>query len=1059
MQVCPSCGEENPPKFRLCGYCGAALAAALPTLEERKVVTVFFSDLKGSTSLGENLDPESLREVMTRYFDAMTAVLLRHGATIEKFIGDAIMAVFGLPKLHEDDALRAVRAAVETREALAVLNEQLLAAYGVTLANRTGVNSGEVVAGDPTTGQRLVTGDTVNVAARLEQAAPMNDVLIGDLTYRLVRDAVVVEEVEPLELKGKAERVPAYRLIGVTDADAFQRRQDGAMVGREQELATLNGAFEGAMLHGVCRSVTVIGEAGVGKSRLIREFVGGVADRAIVLRGRCLSYGEGITFWPLVEAVRGAADIEPDDPPEIGLRKLAALTDDHRVVARVASAVGLTSEQFAIAEIFWGVRRLLEILAAERPVLLVVDDIHWAEPTFLDLLRHLVTAAERPMLLLLSARHDLLETQPDWGTEPSTQRMLLEALTPEQVGRVVDELLAGLDDHAKQRIVQAADGNPLFVEQLLSMLVDSGVLHQSPDGWVVADATSDFPIPPTIHALLSARLDHLDRRERAVIEPASVIGLRFAQEAVRSMAPDAVRDAVSEHLAAMTRKRLLRPERPDAEGDDHRFNHILIRDAAYGGLLKRARATFHEQFVAWADADNERHDRAAEHEEILGYHLEQAYRYLGQLGPLDDHGLELGRRAAERLASAGRRALARGDLPAAANLLRRAADALPVHDAARDELLPDLAEAYIELGRFDDARAVLAEATEAAAATVARARARLATMSLHLFEGDMPDWTEQVGREIAAVMPIFEAANDDAGQAHAHRLLFVMHATLGRYRQAADSAERTATLARAAGDTRQQHRGASNYAQVALHSPIGVPVVIERTEALLREITGDRHTEATIRLSLAWAYAMRGDFSHGREQAALARNMLAELGRSVVASSTSLEASHVELLADDLDAAEELLRRDYDELGALGERYVLSTVAGLLGQLRYRKGDLRDAEALSLICEDLSADDDVASQALWRGTRAKVLAARGDVEAALPLAEAMLELVKDSEAPMMRAEALTEYADVLSLSGRETDAAAARAEALQLYELKGDLVSAERLRAAPIDAPHAVSGS
>ncbi len=1046
MQVCPSCGEENPPKFRLCGYCGAALAAPLPAQEERKVVTVFFSDLKGSTSLGENLDPESLREVMTRYFDVMTAVLQRHGATIEKFIGDAIMAVFGLPKLHEDDALRAVRAAAATREALTTLNEQLMAAYGVTLANRTGVNSGEVVAGDPSTGQRLVTGDTVNVAARLEQAAPMNDVLIGELTYRLVRDAVVVEEVEPLELKGKAERVPAYRLIQVTDADAYERRQDAAMVGREQELATLNGAFEGALVHEVCRSVTVIGEAGVGKSRLISEFVNGVRDRSILLRGRCLSYGEGITFWPLVEAVRGAADIEPDDPPEVGLQKLAALTDDHRVVARVASAVGLTSEQFAVAEIFWGVRRLLEILSRDRPVVLVVDDIHWAEETFLELLRQLVTTMERPMLLLLSARHDLLETHPDWGTLPNTQRVLLEALTPAQVAQVVDELLAGLDDVIKERIVRAADGNPLFVEQLLSMLVDSSVIRQASGGWELADPASEFPIPPTIHALLAARLDHLDRRERAVIEPASVIGLRFAQDAVRSLAPDAVREAVPEHLASMRRKRLVRPEETDAEGDDHRFNHILIRDAAYGGLLKRARATYHEQFVTWADAVNAQHDRGAEHEEILGYHLEQAYRYLGQLGPLDDHGRELGRRAAQRLSAAGLRALGRGDLPAGANLLRRAVDTLPLHDPARDRLLPDLAEALTELGSFDEARAVLAEATEDAAPPLCRARARLVTLSLHLYEADMPDWTDQVARETADLIPVFERAEDPGGLAHAHRLLFVMHATLGRYRQAADAAERTATLAHTAGDTRQHHRAASNYAQVALHSPIAAPKVIERAEHLLSETTGDRTTEAIIRASLGWLHAMRGDFVRGREESSISHSMLREIDAGVFAASSSLNAAPVEILAGDLEAAERLLRDDYEELSRLGERYTLSTVAGLLSSVLLRRGDSEGADEFALVCEDLAAADDVASQALWRGTRARLLARAGRSEEAVAMARGTLELIATTEAPLMRAETLLDLAAVLEAAGVADEAHEARTSALELYELKGDLVSVDRLR-------------
>jgi class 3 adenylate cyclase len=1047
MQVCPSCGEENPPKFRLCGYCGAALAAALPALEERKIVTVFFSDLKGSTSLGETLDPESLREVMTRYFDVMTAVLQRHGATIEKFIGDAIMAVFGLPKLHEDDALRAVRAAEEARAALDQLNAELLATYGITLANRTGVNTGEVVAGDPTTGQRLVTGDAVNVAARLEQAAPMNDVLIGDLTYRLVQGAVVVEPVEPLDLKGKAERVPAYRLVSTTAADPYARRQDGAMVGRQEELATLNAAFEASVDRSRCLSVTVVGEAGVGKSRLIREFTSAVEQASVILRGRCLPYGEGITFWPLIEAVRMAATIEPEDPPEIGLRKLAALTDDHRVVARIASAIGLTRESFGVPELFWGVRRLLEILAAQRPVVLVVDDIHWAEPTFLDLLTHLVSTAEAPLLLLLSARHDLLEGRPDWGTGPNHDRLLLEALSEADVGRVVEQLLVGLDETAKHRIVKSADGNPLFVEQLLSMLVDSGVLHESDGGWVVSHPENDFPIPPTIHALLAARLDHLDRAERAVIEPASVIGLQFARDAVRHLAPEPVQALVPQHLTTMTNKRLLRPTTNESDVEDYRFNHILIRDAAYAGLLKRARAGYHERFVEWADASNAEHDRAQEYEEILGYHLEQAYRYLGQLGPLDDHGHELGRRAASRLSSAGLRALGRGDLPAGANLLRRAAGTLPAADPARLRLLSPLGEALTELGRFDEAALVLAEAMAEAVEPAVAAHARLVSLYLHLYAADMPDWAAEVRREVERCMPLFEQASDEAGLALANRLLFVMHATLGRYGQAAAAARAVSEHAQRAHDGRQQHRGASNYAQVALHSPIAVPAVIERAESLLSEVSGDRGTEATIRGALAWLYAMRGDFTRAREESTVSRAFLKELGSSVLAASTSLNAAPVELLAGDAEAAEQALRRDYEELSAIGERYVLSTVAGLLSQVTFLRGDLREADSFALICEELAAEDDVASQALWRGTRAKLLALRGDVEAALELARGAVDLVRGSEAPLMQAEALVDLAHVLASAGRREEALSARSEARELYNLKGDVVSAARLEA------------
>ncbi|HEX2883493.1 MAG TPA: adenylate/guanylate cyclase domain-containing protein, partial [Candidatus Limnocylindria bacterium] len=319
MQICPSCGEENPERFRLCGYCGTPLAQAPSPQEERRVVTIVFSDLQGSTKLGEALDPESVRAVMSSYFDAMTSVLRRHGGTIEKFIGDAIMAVFGLPRVHEDDALRAVRAARETQAVLASLNHELEARYGIRLTNRTGVNTGEVVTGDASTQQRLVTGDTVNTAARLEQAAGPNEVLVGHLTWQLVRDAVDVEPVEPLVLKGKAEPVAAYRLVEVrAGADGLARRADQPLVGRDDELRRLRALVDEALQGGTARLATVIGDAGVGKSRLIREVVTSLDGRGIVVRGRCLSYGDGITVWAVVEALRAAAGIGADAPPEAG---------------------------------------------------------------------------------------------------------------------------------------------------------------------------------------------------------------------------------------------------------------------------------------------------------------------------------------------------------------------------------------------------------------------------------------------------------------------------------------------------------------------------------------------------------------------------------------------------------------------------------------------------------------------------------------------------------------------------------------------------------------------
>jgi class 3 adenylate cyclase len=366
--------------------CGAQLAAVEVIPEEvRKTVTVVFSDLKGSTPLAERLDTEALREVLNQYFNTMRAVLERHGGTVEKYIGDAIMAVFGLPQLHEDDALRAVRAAAEMQEELVRINAGFEEIYGVRLENRTGINTGEVVAGDVSVGHRLVTGDTVNVAARLEQNAPTMEILLGEKTYRLVKDAVEAEEVEPLELKGKSEPMPAYRLISVGHhEEGVARRLDAPMVGREDELEVLMGALARAKDTNSCHVVTVVAPAGTGKSRLLQEFVASSEVRA--LHGRCLSYGEGLTFWPLAEIARAVAGIGNDDPAADALEKLAALLgpEDREVTDRIAGAIGLSPATYAVEETFWAARRFFESTAAGEPLLVLIDDIHWAERTFLD---------------------------------------------------------------------------------------------------------------------------------------------------------------------------------------------------------------------------------------------------------------------------------------------------------------------------------------------------------------------------------------------------------------------------------------------------------------------------------------------------------------------------------------------------------------------------------------------------------------------------------------------------------------------------------------------------
>ena len=1054
---CPNCGEENPARFRLCGFCGTALVPALPAQELRKTVTIIFSDLKGSTALGERIDPEALHEIKNHYFEAMAAVLAQHGGKIEKYIGDAIMAVFGLPKVREDDALRAVRAAHGMQQALTRINVDLQRAYGITLENRTGVNTGEVVAtGDSTADQRLADGDAVNVAARLEQAAPAQEILIGDVTYQLVRDSVIVEAVEPLTLKGKSEPVPAYRLVGMQeaqtgtfDADAFP------LIGRAVEFEALLAAFGLVHQSGAPRLVTLAGDAGVGKSRLIAEFTSHLGDAARRLRGRCLPYGDGITFWPLAEVTRAAAEIEQDDPLEVARNKILALlppamTDRADVAARVAAMVGLSPETFPVSELFWGARKLLETLAADRPLVLVIDDIHAAEQTLLEFLTHLVDSGQAPILVIASARRDLVERLPDWSQGERASRIILEPLSAADTELVIDRLLGetGLAAAVRARVVSAAEGNPFFIEQMVSMLRERGFARRDGDAWVPTTDLSELAIPPSINALLAARLDDLSREERAVIEPAAVIGLTFPEPALLDLVPDPVRPLVDAQLLGLGRKQLIRP---GAEQESYRFTNLLIRDAAYQSLLKRARATLHERFAAWAERVNRERGREMEFDEILGYHLEQAFRYRQDLGPVDEEGRAIAKRGAQKLGAAGRRAFVRGDLPAAANLLPRAASLLERDDPDRIDLTVDVGEVYTEAGRFSDAGTALVEAIAAAERIGDErliARARLAKLAAAFYAEELPlGGSARAVEEAQRAATMFDRFGDQIGLARAWRVIAIVQATSGDLEAAALATERCVDHASRGGDRRLASRAAAAYATIALAGPIPTGEVLERCAALIEQVTGDQRAEATIRAVMAVIEAMEGRFDRAREMHARAREILEGLGRSVTAISTSIESARIELLAGDAGAAEALLRRDDIELKAIGERYFRSTIVALLAQALVAQDKMDEADVYASLAAELADEDDTTSQALWRIARARIRASQDRPDEALELAEAAVALVGGTAAIDLQGEIQSGYGAMLLRLGRPEEAAGHLQLALDLYERKGDRAATDATRA------------
>jgi tetratricopeptide (TPR) repeat protein len=680
-------------------------------------------------------------------------------------------------------------------------------------------------------------------------------------------------------------------------------------------------------------------------------------------------------------------------------------------------------------------------------VVLVVQDIHLAEPTLLELLGQLAAIDDAPVVVVCTARRDLDDRHPEWQGAYGGTVIELPALDGDASRAMIEGLLGGgtLEPNTLDRIVQAADGNPLYAEQLLTMLTDEELLERRDGEWVATTAISELHVPPTIQALLAARLDSLSATERSVIEPASVVGYLFVEPAVAALAPPDVAPRVGTELTTLVQKHFVQRMEEGDEGQ-HRFEHVMIRDTAYDAILKRARADLHERFVAWADGVNR--DRAVEFEEILGYHLEQAWTYLSELGPLDEHGLAIGAEGSRRLAAAGRRAFVRGDNTAAAALLGRAVALLPVDDPERLRLLPEHGEALLMTGEFEAASAVLDEAIEKGhVAPVPAAHASLVLLLVRLRAGDAEGW-EGGGfeQEIASAIEVFEHAGDESGLAMAWRLRGWEAGAACRFGDCAEAFSRALELAREARDVRQERRAATGYGVAASLGPTNVDDAIARCEWCIEQTAGDRQSEGNLLALLGGLYAMQGAFDHARTLVARGRALLEELGLDVEVARIDLEAWRVEMLSGDLDAAEREARRAYDLLEARGEKYLLSTVAGSLAQtLIERDGSLEEAELLANRTRELATEADVGTQALWRCVKGRILAARGSFAEAEALVNEGLEVLDATDAVLLQLDAYLDLGKVLSAAGDTAGARAAYDAALRLAELKGGVVAFETI--------------
>jgi class 3 adenylate cyclase len=945
--------------------------------EGRKTVTVLFCDLVAYTELAGRLDPEALRGVMLRFFAEAGAVIEAHGGTVEKFVGDEIMAVFGVPVVHEDDVLRAVRAAVAVHECVAKLDREST----VRLEVRIGLNTGEVVTGDPSAGHGFVSGDAVAVGKRLEQAAAPGEIVLGASTHRLVEHAVTATQLEPLALKGKSGETVAFRLESVDPAaTAIPRRHDTPLVGHERELERLRAAYREATSAGA-RLVTVVGDPGIGKSRLASELAGSLEAEATVLVARCPPHGEGTTFSPIREAFRDAG------------------RDDGAL-------------EGSSYEVFAATRKLFEELARERPLVAVFDDVHWAEETLLDLIEHLsFRLGAQPVLLLCLGRPELAERRPQWlaGAEST---LALGTLSESDSYELLYAL--GAPAAVRERIAELAEGNPLFLEQLAAF---------------AGEEDGDVTLSGSIRGVLHARLDRLGPEERAVLERAAVVGRGFSLDAVLRLIPRTEQEQAQARVFELVRRGLIQPDVAEAE-DGFRFQHALIREAVYEAMPKALRADLHETVAARLDGEG-----AAP--ALIGFHLERACLLRQELGRWDE---SLQKRAGHLLRLAAEETLSRTDAPATIALLVRARALLPTDDRELPAVLIALGAARMNAGEVPGAESALVEAVEIAEALGLRAaelHARIELQFIRAFAGNTPveESVELARGAIAELEPL----GDEPALARAWWLSSSGDLAACRWRARAEAIERALEHARRArAGVEMVGTLAGLLGQALLHGPTPVDEAIARLDELPEALGLDAPLRSGVHTSLAGLLAMRGDLDDARRLFRDAAATYEEFGLRFRRATQSFVGAQIELLAGDPSGAERELRASSAALDDFGATSSATTHRALLAEVLAGLGRHDEAEELAQRVAAEASADDLLTSALWRCTLARVRAREGSAREAVELAAQARTLVTDAEFPQLAIATLTAAAEAASAADGSAEAERLLAEARRTAEAKGD---------------------
>ncbi|HEV3472474.1 MAG TPA: AAA family ATPase, partial [Actinomycetota bacterium] len=876
-------------------------------------------------------------------------------------------------------------------------------------------------------------------------------IVVGADTHRLIYRSTTLTPLGEVELPGKTEALAAFSIEDLHDATG-ERGLDTPLVGRRRELEALERAFERVVEDRNCSLFTLLGAAGVGKSRLVREFVQRIEGRARVLRGRCLPYGDGITFWPVMEAVSEAAAISDRDSQEDALGKIMDLLGGHEdaktITNLVGEALGLGQRTAGQEEIFWAVRLLFETLASTDPLVIVFDDIHWAEETFLDLLDHLVDwTTDAPLFVVCLARQELIENRPTWGGgKVNSTSMLIDVLRDDEAQDLFGHVLGGDVTEVRDQlgpVLEASGGNPLFLEETIAMLVEDGALKKVDGRWRATKDIAGVSIPPTIHGLLAARIEQLSAGERQAIEVASVTGKVFSAQSVGHLLEEWEDSRLL--LQSLERKGLVRRDvASDFAGEEmYRFRHILIRDAAYNGIPKERRADLHESYAEWLI--EVLGERVAEYDEVIGYHFEQAHLYHEELGSKPT---EARHRAAEHLGSGGRRALMRGDHRAARSLLTRAL-ALAGMDPASLQIAIDLGDTLREEGQYDAACRVLSTAQEDA-----RRRGDVAGEKLALLELEDTRLHSEPGRSTSDLIGLiqesiqtFEDIGYDLGLAYAYRALGFVHDTAGRSSESQEAVRKAIHHAQKAGDTYRTR----SYQRVLMGSvswgPIDLGALQRETEEFLADAraNADLRSEARALGILATVFALRGDVDVGRRLIAEQKAIYDKVGMEVYLAWSAFESSAVELAAGDLDGAERELRAAAEILEAKEEGVVLPTILALLADTLFEKGERDGRLALIERAETMAPEDDVLTHIKCRSVRAKLLAHESRFAEALERARSAVSLASATEYLDWHGYALQDLAMVAAAAGERAEANDALNQARDLFDRKGMKVASERV--------------